>query len=200
LAAAGLEPVYRGKWSKGRVITGIQNRYIRGLPLYGVRVQTSALAHAARRHFKTWPDALVAAGILLEEEKPKPKTRWSRERVVERIKARYDSGLPMVNIGKDDMALSLAARTYFRTWRNAMVAAGLGSEWTPRKKWSKQRVIREIQCRARRGESLSSGPSGHRPLISAAIHYVGGWRKALAAAGVTSVTASRTYRKKSKKG
>ncbi len=200
LSAAGLEPICRGKWSRTRVVKELQNRHIRGLPLHGVRVQRSSLASAAHRHFHAWSDALVAAGLLREDEKPRPKMRWSKERVMERIKARYDRGLPMTNIGRDDMALALAARKHFRNWRSALVAAGLGSEWIPTKKWSKQRVIGEIRERARRGRSLSSGRSGSRPLVAAAGYYLGGWRKALAAAGITPEEAQRTYEKKPNEG
>jgi hypothetical protein len=63
LMAAGLQPA-RKRWTKQLVIQGIRARHNRGLALTGIVFkQDGALARAAVRHFGSWREALLAAGI-----------------------------------------------------------------------------------------------------------------------------------------
>jgi hypothetical protein len=70
LVAAGLlsplEPrLHPNKWNRQNVIEGIQQRYQEGKCLHykGVGRDDGGLLYAARRHFGSWNNALVAAGV-----------------------------------------------------------------------------------------------------------------------------------------
>jgi hypothetical protein len=109
--------------------------------------------------------------------------------VVEAIRSRHKRGLPLCS--KEKFALKDAARRYFGNWREALLAAGVPvPELRP--KWSRERIIAEIQARHRQGLSLSSNDAAS--LASAARRYFGSWREALAEARLDSKQGGRAER------
>jgi hypothetical protein len=183
LAAAGLEPLQRRKWSRQRVIQAIQNRHVRGLPTQRSAQQSRTLADAATRYFGNWPNALEAAGVLPAREKPKPREKWSKASVIAAIQDRHERGLPLANVRKDNASLSNAAMRYFGGWREAMIAAGLQPQ---QRCWDRQRIIAEIQLRQRRGQTINGVWRDDGSLHCAARHHFGSWHDALLAAGLAS--------------
>ena len=75
------------KWPPRRIIEALQDRHIRGLPLRG----DANLVSAANRRFGSFYEALIAAGI--QTEKPTPRQRWSRQRVIDEMRVRHARGL-----------------------------------------------------------------------------------------------------------
>jgi hypothetical protein len=63
LVAARLDPD-QGRWTRQRVIDGIQDRYVRGLPMKPVQCENRALVFAAERFFGSWHKGMLAAGVL----------------------------------------------------------------------------------------------------------------------------------------
>ena len=138
---------------------------------------------AAIRHFGSWTNALKAAGIPLQVDKPKPVRKWSTERVITAIHARLENGLPMNDVFESDRSLSNAANKYFCSWHGAMEAAGF--ELEPRA-WNKRRIVAEIRIRHCPEMGTHKLGTNDMNLCNAAKEHFGGWHNALRAAGITS--------------
>ena len=120
------------KWTPRRIVEALQDRHIRGLPLGG----DANLVSAAKRRFGSLYEALIAAGI--QTEKPTPRQRWSRQRVVEEMRARHARGLKLATDA--DYRLTAAAQRYFGTWSRALAAAGLPSTRAPKARPRKRKA------------------------------------------------------------
>jgi len=173
LTAAGIPSKRRRSWSKEGVIHALQVR--RFVSVTDLAKQDRSLVEAAKRYFGGVLNAQRAAGL-----KPKPR-KWFGPRIIRAIQDEYIQGVPITDIKRGDQRFLSAARRYFGSWRNALVAAGLLRKEeapTPRIKWSRQRVIEAIGAWDQ--ESSKTRPKDRR-LIAAAKRHFGGWHKALAA-------------------
>lgn len=190
----------RRTWTRERVLRAIAERRSQGLPLNSNAVQEadSSLEHAARKFFGTWHEALRAAGM--DAEAIRLRVDWSRERVVEAIKARLSRGLPVNSkaVQRTDSALDWAGRKFFGSWEDALRAAGVDVEnmLGRRIRWTKESVLDAIRSRAKRGLKLNHGKAGSS-LSQAAKKLFGSWDQALKAAGIdpNSVRRSRVWTK-----
>ena len=199
LEAAGLlrpedKPKPRQTWSEERVIAAIRKRHEKGLPLTSVHKDDVALSRAAIRHFGSWCNAVMAAGFQPTQR------RWDKTLVVDEIRYRHQRGMTASSVWRDDSGLFCAGKRYFGSWQAAMFAAGLSESPKPKPKvrWSKQRVIEELRARHEAGRPLSCAFPANSRLCDAAKYYLGGWRNALAAAGIDPRATNSTYRKKAK--
>jgi len=164
------------KWSKQRVIEAIRARHRRGLPMRGVQKDDSKLAVAGRQWFGSWAKAVSAAGVKMP-----PRGKWAKETVVARIQDWHRQGVPVGRIGQQDLRLRAAGYCRFGSWRAALAAAGLQlTGW----KWSKERVIHELQALGRNGVLQGFRRKDHSRLTSAAKKYFGSLHDALNAAGL----------------
>ena len=125
-------------WTSERVIQAIDARRARRLPLVGIDRIDPPLYSAAKRYFGGWHNALRAAGL-----KPKPQQRWSKRSVLQAIHRRHEAGLPLSRVWEENTSLFDAAVRYFGSWEETLRAAGM--QLSPRKRWSRDRVIRELQ-------------------------------------------------------
>lgn len=177
LGVPGARPLRR--WTKQRVIDAILTRHQRGLSLSKTWKEDRILYDAAHRRFKSWHRAVVSAGI--EPARPAQR-KWTKQLVLEAIRARKNQGLPMTGITKRDPALGAAALRLFGSYELALAAAGLER---PQHGWSKQRIVEAIQDRYVKGLSLKGPEARLDPeLVSAAKRKFRSWRKALSAAGI----------------
>jgi hypothetical protein len=194
LTAAGLvlpepRPSTRKKWTPEVVLAEIRARCLQDTPL--TVAENPRLAAAARKRFGSWHEALVAAGV-----KSKPPETWSKQHVLEEIRARHARGALAENDWTEDRALASAARRRFGSWHRALLAAGVRAvgEKPPRKlQWTAQRVIEAIQDRYIRGLPLTW--QGDRHLAYAVVRRFGSWPAALAAAGISGVKRLRPRRR-----
>ena len=185
----------RSKWSRQQVIEIIQDRFIRRQPV--LSKEDRSLEWPISKYFSSRHAARVAAGIAVAK-RPRRRRQWNREKVIQEIQALRDRGQSLTDLAKAGPGLAAAARRYFGSRHAALVAANVRpSTFAPRvpQKWSKQRVLTEIQDRYRRGASLSYGCRDNRHLVSAAHSHIGKWSDALLAAGVPSSRQSSTYRR-----
>ncbi len=142
--------------------------------------------------FGGWRAAVTAAGFDPNVVCQRAR-KWTRERIIERIRQLYEAGA--------DLSHSAAKRHYqylvvvackpemFGSWRAAIEAAGLDySTISKHRSWTKQRIIEEIKRLAAAGESLSHDEAkrNHGALVSAASsrRYFGSWAAAVEAAGI----------------
>ena len=92
------------------------------------------LYEAARQHFGTWRRALCAAGINMQYVNlPTHPRRFTQSKIIEAIQQRQQAGLSLswTVVCMDNRALANAAKNSFRSWRLALVAAGLAPEKSP---------------------------------------------------------------------
>ena len=111
------------------------------------------------------------------------------ERVITEIKEIFSPGAEKPsNIAKEHSALYLRACKVFGSWKNALEASGVDYESSRNnKKWTRQRIVREIRKLNTEGESLRPSvlrKNGMTALVSAADYHFGSWRKAVESCGV----------------
>ena len=121
------------RWNKQRIIERIQELHKQGADLSWRSVSTEldpSLAAAALRPngFSSWREAVIAAGIDVEEV-----TRykyWNNEKVLKAIRDRKRNGEPMSSksLQTTDQSLFCAARRRFGSWDGALEAAGYNAE------------------------------------------------------------------------
>ncbi|MCY0908917.1 MAG: helix-turn-helix domain-containing protein [Sulfobacillus thermotolerans] len=127
----------------------------------------------------------------VDEERKMPKQRWDAHRVTSALHERQAKGLSMASerVRIEDSALWAAARRYYKSWAKALEASGiveeLGHKGPKEERWSRERIIAEIQSYAERGQPLYAHHmrSQNNKLVSAATYYFGSWSRALEAAG-----------------
>jgi hypothetical protein len=181
--AAGLPttspaPVPR-RWSAAKVVRELQTRLAQGLSLKAD--DNKRLWKAARRYFGSWHEALEAVGV--KRERPR---RWTKQMVLDEITAGQRQGLFEDTTRPCCRGLGSAARTFFGSWWQALIVAGVIAPGARRKnqgpKWTRQRVLAAIQDRYVRGLPLTT--ESDRSLATAAARYFGNWYEARVAAGI----------------
>jgi hypothetical protein len=183
--AAGLKRPPK-RWSREILVETIQDLHVRGeVKITAPWRRDRALALAAKDYFGNWANALVAAGILREDEKPQPKPSWTKQSVIQAICERHRRGLPLTNMRNLDPSLNHAAIKYFGGWCNAVLAAGIEPE--AKRHWTREGVVRAIQDRARTGLPINSIWIESLGLYYGARKHFGCWKEAIKAAGVSNV-------------
>ena len=172
--AAGVPVNVPRKWTRERVLEAIRLRHRQGPPLAKVWQDDMGLLDAATKHFGSWRKALLAAGLQAA-----PRQRWSRETILESLRAHYNRGHTAVHL--IDPKLSAAVTRFFGNLDNAYEAAGL-----PHRpgRWSKRRIVDTIQDYYVRGKPIQFVGFKDKRLAAAANRYFGSWREAVTAAGL----------------
>jgi hypothetical protein len=113
------------EWTRERVILAIRERHRSRSPLHwkGVWDGEKSLYWAAQRYLGSWRSALRAANV--PPEAGCAPTRWSAERVVRAVRARFRSGKAVTfsAVRRDDFALYKAALRHVGSWRAALLRA-----------------------------------------------------------------------------
>lgn len=174
------------RWTKREVIEQIRTIYKRDREISAdyVRSIERGLVSAGCKYFGTWPKAIEAAGIDYSETLK--FTRWTKEKVLKRIKRYLKEGKPINTAGVKsyDRIVYAAAERLFGSWEMALTKAGLDYDKIRKLRyWSKPLVIEEIKKLIAQGKSLKAKDVDSR-LTSAARRYFGGkWANALKATG-----------------
>ena len=134
------------------------------------------LFSAAVHRFGNWQNALKAAGF-----QTKPRRRWSKERIIQELRAWYDRS--EANLRAGDPALAGAAARFFGSLQAAQEAAGLKPA---SRRWFPERVLAAIEDRHRRGLPIRCPGFGDLRLATAAKRRFGSWANAVAAAGLAA--------------
>ena len=178
-------------WTQHRIIVAIQDCYVEGLPIHIAGFGKVGLAAAAKKRFGSWHDAVAAAGLAGKLPSPKIIRTWSKEAVLETVLTRHRQGFRLAKTYEDDSGFYSAAKKYFGSWTNTLLAAGLPPT---RKQWTKDRVVEEIQVWRLQGVAISSISSQDQRLTVAAIRLFGNWYNALVAAGLDAKPRNRKRR------
>lgn len=214
LLAAGIPPeriLTWERWSPAKVLAQIRVLSRRSRPLTTSQMEHRYcnLVSAARRHYGSWPKAILAAGVdpvTLHRVVP-----WNQERVIEAILTRALRGESLVARLVEPRSLTEAGSRFFGSWREAVTTAGLDptvTEMPPRRKkrgdqsatrsdnapqrvpaytvWSKERVVARIQERVRENKPVNAYAVTREfpKLYAAGIRHLGSWEAAIRAAGL----------------
>ena len=188
-------------WSEERIINAIKKRVSQGKAINSAAVvkDDNKLTQAARQYFGTWTEAVGAAGFDYQNYAPKPVRKWNRETVKEAIRKRYKEGmnLNMKAIRKEDSGLMSAGTKSFGSWKSAIEAAGIDyAEISLIPIWTKEKVLKNVkQLKASGADLISTKVAAeHDRLFWWAVHFFGGWEKAVRAAGITNYNDYRKFR------
>ena len=183
LLAAGFDPKrmrLRTFWDQDRTIREIRVMQDQNLPLYPHYIVKNHrnLFSGALRHFRSWNNALLAAGINKKEAST--NVYKSRPGILRELRDALETH------SKDDIpqALRLQVVHYFGSLRNAFSAMKKDRRFLGG--WSKQKIILTLSRMHRSKESLAYGTIRRekQALLSAAEAYFGSWGKGLYAARV----------------
>lgn len=183
LAGIGQAPARR-KWTRETVVAEIQRLHRSGASLAATQIE-NALAIAANRLFGGWRKARAIAVPDFEE----PYERWSKSKVVERLRELQERGESLVagvlREGEHAKLVTAAIRE-FGTWDAALQRAIAGH--VSRRAWSDETVKAALRRRQRGKQSLNARivASEDPALVKAAREHFGRWRRALEAAGVST--------------
>lgn len=182
------------RWTRKTIIAEINRLHDAGEPLNYSTAEDNHLnlVRAAAWHFGTWRRAVESSGV--DYQGLSRYQRWSKSRIVERIRElnKQNQDLSWHSVSKKiDPPLAAAAVRAggFKSWRDAISAAGINVESVARYKvWDEAKVIKAIRARKRAGEPLSSKSlqKSDQPLFSAGRRRFGSWDAALAAAGLNA--------------
>ena len=89
----------------------------RGVSVEHIWRQSRTLVAAAYAHCGSWRKALQAAGL------ESVRQQWSKDRVIRELRARYSVPGAPSRWTDSDMRLRGAAKRYFGSWHQALVAA-----------------------------------------------------------------------------
>jgi hypothetical protein len=164
------------RWTKERVLEAIQTWHREGRLPTDIRTANPALERAARRHFGSWYNAQVAAGL-----NPRKYRRWTQESILQTLREAHQQGRALSAIWREDRCLCRSATRRFGSWQKALAAAGLQPY---RREWSKAHVAEEIRIWQRQGWPLTRVWKDNNSLYTNAKRLFGTWRNALLMAGL----------------
>jgi hypothetical protein len=135
---------------------------------------------SVRRHFATWAQALEAARV-----QDRSIRVWSRERVLEQLRARHKRGVSMDprDVRRQDRRLLAAAARYFGSYVAA--AARFGARPHRVQRWTRDALIAELR------KLLQTRRPIARSLARACRQHFGSLEHALDSAGVARMSSNR---------
>ena len=184
--AAGVDPTKLQRvvpWNRERVIEAILTRALRNEPLVARLVEPRSLVEAGQRFFGGWQAAVATAGLDPKVTDMPPRRRkasrrgrartriadapeefaqpWSKERVVELIRARVREHhrINAWAVSRDHPALYAAGRRHLNSWDEALLAAGFDPAEHRRKRPPSSRTAPPSRAAARK----SQGDDAVRP-------------------------------------
>ena len=173
-------------WTRERIIRHILEREAEGRALtVGGDGVDKQLYSAARRIFGSWRNSIVAAGI--PPEHVLSWERWTPAKILAKIRSISRRSRPLTTdqIDRRYGNLVSAARRHFGSWSKAALAAGIDPARMQRVvPWTRERVVEAILTRALRSEPLVGRLVEPRSLVEAGHRFFGGWKAAVAAAGI----------------
>jgi len=179
---------------KGRVYELLRLKEI-GTDLHfpQMKREHNALLRGAYRTFGSWHKACAAAGLRANEyQMYVSRGYYTDDRIRQKIVDFHNSGMDLSGpaISKKEPSFYAAATTRYRSWYNALEAAGISPDDYRRQRpfgyWTKSRVIDELQRLNEFGEDLSySAMEEHGTgLVHGAVRSFGNYEKALKSAGL----------------
>jgi hypothetical protein len=156
-----------------------------------IRAREPVLFKVALRHFRTWSEALRAAGI--DPEAVANRRKWTVDRILRTIHDLHRRGVALnyaSAIAADYGAVQMAAKL-LGSWDQALRTAGFdpGRIRRARRPWTREEIIDLIRVRAAAGLPITSYRVCPKSVEVASRRVFGSWKAALSAAGVANPSA-----------
>ena len=184
----------RPKWTRDDILDSIKELEKSGADLNYAdlsKIGKNKLYHAGCRLFGNWSFALSEAGVDLKKvNHPIKESKWSKDDILSEIKHLDEiaHNLAGSDIKKSKQDLYSAAIRNFGSWRSALEAAELDyTKIAKKERWSKEKILKEIESFHRSGISLSQRTLkaiGRYKLYDAAVRLFGSWNECLRVAGL----------------
>lgn len=181
----------RNKWDKETIINQILELKNSSQPLNAISVMNDNLKlyGAARTHFGSWKNAIIAAGLDYNEiNKKLRETNWSKDVIATEIQKIASEGgnLRSDFIQKHNTKLHSAAQRYFSSWKEAIEYAGFNYDNIKQIKWTKETIIMSILDLYNNNQDISSSTmqKTQMPLFQAGCRIFNSWANAVNAAGI----------------
>ena len=160
LLAAGLDPdqirLRRKPYDEQQMIDRIRELALEQPTMYLGRLHHHPDGQALCRRFGSIEAGLEAAG-LTEWPVRMIQEPYTKEEVLAALKARHRAGESLRKIAiEKDSRLMLGITRRFKTLEAALTAAGLASELTTARSWTKETILGELTARRERGESVDA--------------------------------------------
>ncbi len=173
------------------VIAQLKRLKRRGADLSFTGQRGTATYRSACQAFKSYRQAVEAAGIDYASVARRRGGKWDRPTIIKRLRAIAKAGgvINSRGIRVTESQLFAAAVHWFGSYRAAIEAAGLdyaNVRLQDPQRWSREAVVRELRRLRRQRAPLHPAAIGRdRPeLVTAAYRYFGNYRKAVEAAGL----------------
>lgn len=193
LADAGISPksVRRKRvWTNEELLEAMRQAAKSGELRAGAffRRRHSGMVQTATQRWGSWRAALAAAG--LQPLRP-PPVRWTRPEITRRIRQRAMQGQSLLAAEVHSHAPGLrkaAERLFKKTWPE--VIRELGYDYEGRERWSKPKIVEELQRLKRRRIKLNvqTVRRHYLALAQAAVRHFRTWAEALRAARIDPST------------
>jgi hypothetical protein len=178
------------RWNRQRVIEALKklNKASKDLSTTALKRSNDSLYEAARRHLGGYDKALGAAGVQFSSVRR--VEQWNKEKVIRQLERRYRAGKALASktMRVESSKLLAAAERSFGSYATAVRAAGIDYDLVMAKKpsWTAGAVIQAIRARSAAGRRLNHRVTKREDgsLLNAAVYRFGGWREAVAAAGI----------------
>jgi hypothetical protein len=123
---ANLRPASR-RLEKHEILDRLRQMHAAGhsMKWTAVCLENRAFAMSVKNAFGSWREGLIVAGLLSDGDVVVGRRRWNPERVIAAIRKRASEGqaITSADVRVEDSPLHAAARRYFGSWRDALVAA-----------------------------------------------------------------------------
>lgn len=155
-------------WTKERIRRTIRALQSQGRPLHAMDVKKrhADLYTAAYRLYNSWDQALADAGM--DPETIRRRKVWKDEELLLAMREASVSGALRVGafFRRKHSGMVQTAVQRWGSWRAALAAAGLQPLRPAPIRWNRQEVVRHIQGRVERGESLQASlVHSHAPAL-----------------------------------
>ena len=174
------------------VVNYILHLHARGEELYSARIQREYpdLHQAAFRIFGNWGNAITQAG--LDYEKIRKRKKWTKERILEEIKAAYERGedLSWHRFSRgvySSLAYAAIKKYRFGSWENALKEAGIDYSTIRRYRlWDREKIKEEILNLYHQGIPINAKniQAVYPALYHAARKRFSSWREAIEFSGL----------------
>jgi len=176
--SAGIRNLHH-RWTKSEILESLREFAKTSIVNYSsLRTQNQALMLVANRHFGSWENAAQSAGVDFH----RINIRWTPENIIEIMQHQNKSGLVM-NCGavrSRDCRLFHGAKRIFKSWDNALIAAGIDVAKNQRK-WNKKKILERIQLLKANGQPINCKAvvKLEESLYQAGVRHFGSWDKTL---------------------
>jgi len=173
------------KMSKDEVLSSIKLEDKSSLYSSYVKKNNPKLFNSAIKHFKSWRNAITAAGINYTDVSK--RVSWNKDNVIKKLQSLPKEELVDKILRKENSGLYTACIRLFGSRKAALMAAGIDYEETLLSiPWTKERVISDIQMYHINGVPLKYKfiNTYNKKFRQQAEKFFGSWGDAVKAAGI----------------